>query len=371
MTLTTKIKRILLVWILSLVAINILSFMPHYSLHFLSWVNFALYLLASYIALAIAGSTKYLNDIFVLLFMTCFFIFSTIFTYFCGDGMLFGDKALYIRMVFYGQIIGRILFTAVILQIVLRYLLPKWKKGIILAVTLLAILILEYDFIVNALSIDSFARKTFSAGILRNSLKLDIVSVFALLAYFVFLYFKDRPNGAFMNILVIVLLIWFVFDIFDFMATIQKIDVYGLDQYFALFCILLLNTVLFLRLVALHSEGHVLREKFIFDPQYALNTPVIMNDTQLSSLMEQIKILVHSQSFLLQIITAITIILISGLAKSLFVTIKLLLSIFLIAVIWNVYRYIIHNRAEKGQILNFKFLKKEVILQKFGWMKNE
>lgn len=371
MALTTKIKRVFLLWIISLVAINILSFMPHYSLHFLSWVNFALYLLASYIALAVATSTKYLNDVFILLFATCFFIFATMFSYFCGDNLLFGSKALYIKFVFYGQIIGRMLFAAVVLQIVLRYLLPKWRKGVIFSIVVLLILLLEYDFITNALTIDSFARKTFSAGILRNALKLDVLSVLALFVYFIFLSFTDRPNGAFMNVLVIVLIIWFIFDIFDFIATIQKIEVYGLDQYFAAFCILLLNIVLFLRLVALHSEGHVLREKFIFDPQFALNTPVIMHDTQLSSLLQQIKTLVQSQSFLLQIIMAISIFLISGLAKSLFVTIKLLLSIFLIAVIWKVYRYIIHNRAEKGQILNFNFLKKEVILQKFGWMKNE
>ena len=104
----------------------------------------------------------------------------------------------------------------------------------------------------------------------------------------------------------------------------------------------------------------ILREKFIFDRNYSLSTPVVMFDQKTANLLEIVKPLIWNDNVWLQIILAASILLISWLTHSIFVTIKIFFALIIIIAIWNIYYYIFRVSWKKGQVLNntFKTAKK-------------
>jgi len=187
-------------------------------------------------------------------------------------------------------------------------------------------------------------------------LRIDYLSLVIIFLYFLLLFLTGRPNGAFLNFWALGIFIAVSFDTFDMLFTIRKIDVYGFDQYFTTFSLSLLLVILFLRLLALHSESHLMREKLLFDKKFSPSTAQIFIKYHQSSILLQIlKSFVEDKIKLVQLALSFSILLLSGLSRSPFVMMKIMLLFMIILASWNLYYHVLRMRLKRGQILNKKF----------------
>lgn len=342
-------------WIIFLLVINFLSFLPHYKMHFLSWLNYSIYFLLGVLSYHVSKRDAYLKDIFLQFTIAFWAVTATLLVYFVGEERLIGDDFLFYDLFFYTRLISAGFLSLAVIYLTMRYAFWKVRKWLVYIFSLLILLACENDLIIDIFRIPDYALQVANMGLIKHTMRMDIVSIAGLIIYGLILYLKDRPNGAFVNFFMVSLLISFSFDFFDIIVVLNQIDVYGIDQYFAIFCILNIGVALFLRLVALFSDGFLLREQFIFDSRFAISTPIILKESQFPRTVEQLKDTFHNQGILIQAVLGTIFILISGLAKSLWVSGKMILTVVLMVIFWNVYIHIFKHRIKKGQILNFRF----------------
>ncbi len=350
MTLSKRLGRILLTWIVFLIILNVLSCLSHYPMHFLSWVNYSLYFLLGVLAFFVALKEKYLKDIFSLFALAFLAITSTLLIY-VGREQFDSASALWYYLFFYSRITVYALLVLAIIHLVVRYVFASWSRGLALALSLFLMFVFEFDFWVNLGSSD-YAIRLSTLGILYHMLRLDLLALLSLMIYFVTLFLTRRPNASFIHYLAVALLLLISFDLFDTIVSLREINVYGVDQYFLVTILIFLAGVFFVRLLALHSASHMLREQFILDPNYAMSSPVVMHDTENSLLLSQLKMLMLDKNVLLQAGTLVTILLFSALSRSFLVSLKIVLIIVLLLVIWNLYYHIFRKRFLEGQVLN-------------------
>ena len=355
MTSPIKFGHIFRHWVVFLILLNILSYLPHSQMHFLSWINYTLYYLLGILCLQIALQDKYLWDIFGLFSLTFLLIALSILVYFLGDSGLMGSELLKYQIFIYSRVLSHLLLAISALNLVCRYLFWRLPRSIIWAISILVLIPFSLPLLLHFGSLPDYAAKIGAISLIHYLLRLDLLGLTALFFYFVVLLLTNRPNGAFLHFWAVGVMIAFCFDTFDLFFSIENINVYGVDQYFATSSLILMSVILFLRLVALHSESHVMRERLIFDRRFSLSTPVVIKNTQTETLSKILKSFLTARNKVIQFTLAISILLISSMSRSLFVTIKIFLAVALIVASWNIYYHIFRARVKKGQIINQKF----------------
>ncbi|MBN2357509.1 hypothetical protein JXO59_15455 [candidate division KSB1 bacterium] len=360
MSFSRQVQIIFFCWLIFLVILNLLDRLPHFPLHFLSWINFSLFFFLAVSSLFIAKNDRYFSENFYHFSFGFFLVTLTLLVYFIGVDYVVGDNFDSWNALIYSRMIAWTILLTGTLAFVFRYVfykLPRWS------VYLLACffgVLSQIDFWYNALTITRFAFKLTTLQNIMHYIRTDVLALLALLAYFIVLLRKNRPNGAFLHALAVGLFLLYLCDIFDYVIALRQIDIYGVDQYFATFCLLVLGVILFLRLASLSSEGYQLREQLIFDGRYAISTPVVIRDKSTAVILSQLRQLISSQSVMLQCIFAASLILVSALSKQSIVLFKIFTMIIVLGTIWNIYVYIVSLRTKKGQILNQKFVKPTV-----------
>ncbi|HPN36615.1 MAG TPA: hypothetical protein PK843_19095 [bacterium] len=357
LTLAQIIKRALALWILFLGGLNLLYYLPHEPRPFMSWANFSLYFLLGVVALYIVGRDRLFRDVYGHFGFTFLFTAAGLIIPFTGKQGLFGDNILSYYLSFYNWAVFYTLLLIGACYLTLRYLFWRWPRGVNYALSVAAAVGLNADFWHQALTVSRFPFKAGPPGILPHILRLDAAIILLLLLYCAVLLFTQRPNGAFLHTLVIGLLLSIICDVIDILVALYQLNVYGLDQYFAMLCLLILLAAFFLRLISLFSPEHALREQFMFNPHYGISIPVVLKSHNRDVIVELIKTTFSSQNVLFQFSFGIGLVLISGLAKSFYITIKLFMMLLAIALVWNIYYYFIYSTCQDGQILNKKFIK--------------
>ncbi|MBN1541803.1 hypothetical protein JW992_06625 [candidate division KSB1 bacterium] len=347
-----KIGRIFRRWLFFLILLNIVSYLPHAPMHYLSWINYSFYYLLGILCLQIARKDRYLWDIFTLFSLTFFLITASVSVYFLGNHGLFGSEMLKYRVFVYSRVLSHFLLALSALHLVFRYLLWKLPRAANLAISIALLVIFSLPLMRHFERLPDYAAEIGAITLIHYLLRLDLLGLIFLFIYFIALFLNNRPNGAFLNFWAMGVMVAFSFDTFDLFFSIKNINVYGVDQYFAIASLVLMAIILFLRLVALHSESHVLREQLIFDRRYSLSTPVIIRDSQSEALSQILKNFLSSQNKLIQLAMATSILLITGFTRSWFVTVKIFLAVLFVVISWNIYYYIFRVRIKKGQILN-------------------
>lgn len=357
MSLARQVRYILISWLLFLGAINLVNGLPHQPLHFLSWVNFSLYFLLAMLCFFIAGRDRYSWDQFAHFGVAFLAISLTLIVYFFGVDYLIGDNFLYYNSLVYSRVLIWNFLLAGVIYSVFRYVLWRAPRLLLYGLSLALAFAVEADFWQKAFTIHRFTFKLGLQGFIQHLFRMDIVAILFLMIYFVVLVRRNRPNAAFLNGWMIGLFVLYTCDIFDMVVGLYKIYVYGIDQYFATFCLLILITILFLRLIALESPAHRLREQLMLDSRAGISVPVIQRGQQSQVIFGLLKEIFNSQNVILQLIFAVSLLLVSGLSKERVVLYKIFLLIVIIGTIWNIYTHIILVRMKKGQVINQKFVK--------------
>ncbi len=323
----------------------------------MSWVNYSIYFFLGILAFLIARKDPLFWDIFSHFSFAFFFTaFSFIMT-FIGKKGIVGDNITGHYVAFYHWAVFFTLFLVGAVYLTLRYLCWHWPRWVSYTLAWMAGILLHADFWYKAFTVTRFPFKTGQVEVFQQTLRTDVAIILVLGLYCVVLLFSHKPNGAFMHFLAAAILITFLCDVFDMMVSVHDLNIYGLDQYFAFFCLLLLVAVCLLRLLSLYSPEYRLREQFIFNPSYGIQTPVVLKSHNMDVIVGMIKPLFSYQNIVFQMSLGVVFVLISGLAKSFYVTVKLFLMVTLVVFVWNVYYYFIYAAIKDGQILNKRYTK--------------
>ena len=353
MTFATTIRRILLYWFLFLVVLNILVFLPHFPVHFLSWVNYSLYFMLFLFSLQIAIKEKYMKTLFFLFAFAFLSVVLSIITIYAGPSGLFGDRYTLFALYFYTGTFSYSMICAATVLFCLIYFLPGKSPLFLLAIALFVGFLFMAPHFIHQSSLTAYADEASHMGWMRHMLKIDLLGILLLCLYFALALFTNRPAAALFNAWALCLLTLFSFDIFDSIVSLGNIKMYGFDQYFAIIILIAMNIVLFFRLTALFSESHMMREQLIFDKKYRLNTAVHIADSQNSALFEQAKSLTTNNQVIMQFVTGLGIVLLAGLTSSYIVTFKVALFLALSILIWNAYTLLVkpkkHGETIKPQ----------------------
>ncbi len=357
MSIARQFRYILVSWLIFLGAINLVNGLPHQPLHVFSWVNYSLYFLLAMICFFIARKDDYSWEQFAHFGIAFLGISLSFVVYFIGRDYLVGDNFDHYNSLVYSRMLIWNFLLAGVIHSVLRYVfwhLPRWISygiSLILSGAILA------DFWYKALTIHRFTFKLKLLGFIQHIIRIDIIALLFLTLYFGVLIRRNRPNAAFLNAWMIGMLVLYSCDFFDLILGFYKIDVYGIDQYFATFCLIILIAILFLRLIALESPAHRLREQLMIDSRAGITTPVIIRGQQSDVIIGMLKEIFNSQNIILQLLFAISLLLVSGLSQERIVLYKIFLLIVILGTIWNIYTHIILVKMRKGQIINQKFIK--------------
>jgi hypothetical protein len=365
-SLAQTVRRILGFWIGYLCVSNFLSLLPHWQLHFLSWVNYSLFFLMAVASIYIARKEIYFADVFWHFGILFTLIAMSVLIYFTGTSGIVGNNFFYYALVIYSKPIFHVLFLAGIFYMTYRYVLWRLPNKLGYLFSLLAAIACSVDFWHKAFTISRFPFKVGPEGQFWIMLRIDVISLVLLASYFIFVWRLNRPTGTFINFLPVGLFVFFSCDFFDMVVSYYKLDIYGIDQYFSLICLVLLVIVLFLRLISLFSAEYRLKEQFIFDSAFGLSTPVVLTNRHSEVIVEQVKHLFSTQNIILQVALGLGLVLMSGFARSPFVTVKSFMMVFLFAAIWNIYYHLFYKRSQKPQILNQKFINQLANTQKKG-----
>ncbi len=356
MTQQLKLSIVFSLWIIYLILLNIISWLPHSHLHLLSWINYSLYFLLGIFCLNIAQRDHYLWDIFVFFSLTFLFVSFTFLVYFLGDNGVVGTEMLKYSYFIYSRLISHLLYLISITYFVMRYLFWKSNQLHIIYITIFLAVLILFPLLIHIRNLAEYSMSVGTITIMHYLLRIDYLSLVIIFLYFLLLFLTGRPNGAFLNFWALGIFIAVSFDTFDMLFTIRKIDVYGFDQYFTTFSLSLLLVILFLRLLALHSESHLMREKLLFDKKFSPSTAQIFIKYHQSSILLQIlKSFVEDKIKLVQLALSFSILLLSGLSRSPFVMMKIMLLFMIILASWNLYYHVLRMRLKRGQILNKKF----------------
>jgi hypothetical protein len=354
--LAQSVRRILGFWIGFLCVSNFLSLLPHWHLHLLSWVNYSLFFLMAVASIYIARKELYFADVFWHFSILFILISLSIFIWFTGKQGIVGNNFLYYYLVIYSKPFFHLMFLAGIFYLAYRYVLWRMPNKMGYILSWLAAIVCSVDFWYKALTVSRFPFRVGPQGQFWIMLRIDIIGLLLLASYFIIVWRLNRPTGSFINLWLVGLSVFFSCDLIDMVVSFNKLDVYGIDQYFSLVCLVLLVVILFLRLICLFSDEYRLKEQFIFDSSFGLSIPVIMTNKHSEVIIEQLKHLFSSQNFILQFTFGLGLVLISGFTRNPFVTVKSFMMVFLLAGIWNLYYHVFYKRSQKPQILNQKFI---------------
>jgi hypothetical protein len=366
-SLTQQVRRVLAAWLTSLAVINFLYHLPHADLHILTWVNHSFFFLIFVLCIFIALKDEFMKDVFMHFTAWAFFIVLGV----CTSFILYqqGPYAkvyLGFYLSFYNRAVIYTLFLVGTIYLSLKYVLWRLPRYLNLLISWTLGILLNIDFWYHSVAIPRFPFYATSRGnglpidLIELSFRSDAVAIVFLLLYCWVLLKRNKPTAVFLNLWAVGITFFAACDFIDLWVTLNQKDVYGIDQYFSIICLMFLIAILFLRYISLFSEEYQLRERFIFDPIYAnLSLSVVASGRQTAIIIDQLKSLIQNINIYLQFTLGIALILISSLASNQFITVKMFFMVFLIAVIWLLYSKIYIARLEDGQVLNQRFIKKQ------------
>lgn len=323
----------------------------------MSWVNYSVYFFLGVLTYFVAKKDELFWDVYAHFSFTFFFTAFSVIIAFIGKKGIIGDNFTSHYLAFYHWSVFFTLFLVGATYLTFRYLFWQWPRWLSYSLSWTVSLLLHADFWYKAFTVARFPFKTAQLVVYHHTIRTDVAIILVLGLYCLVLLISHKPNGAFIHFLAAAVFISFICDIFDMMVSLYALNVYGLDQYFAFFCLLMLIAACLLRLLSLYSPEYRLREQFIFNPSYGIQTPIVLKSHNMEAIVGLIKSLFSSQNIIFQLALGLVFVLISGLTKSLYVTIKLFMMVVLVVLVWNVYYYFIYASIKDGQILNKRYTK--------------
>jgi hypothetical protein len=332
------------------------SFLPHWPINFLSWINYSFYFLLFLVSLRLSFIEAYFRIVFINFLITFLTLALSFLSIFVGDRFVVGDNHSMYNIFIYRSLITRAVLSFSIVFLTAKYLLGGFSKPLIFAIsslsTIILIILFNLSFLITKTPIFYHGLPAFYESLIP----LDALPLLGLLVYAFFLYRSDRPNGAFMNAFALLLFIYILLDLIDMVAGFSNITFYGADQYFLTFCLIAMAVTLGLRYLALQSDKHQLRERLIFDKNYMTSLAVIDHHSDTQMFINVMKSVFKSRYMIIHAVAGLLYLFVAIISKSFFITIKLSILVVWITMIYGISLFIQKRRSQKGQLLNLNSL---------------
>lgn len=171
----------------------------------ISWINSSAYFLLFLISIFIVFRDEFNRDIFINLSCTFILYSIVIFTIFIGSKYLFGDNILAYKIYPVKKILLHFLTTYSLFFISLKYILKK-TRGIIvfllsLSISLGVVFTCFHNFLIDSSYI--FRSQEAFKVLHRGDFIVYALMLIPIIMYATFLYRYDRPNGEYLNLVMV------------------------------------------------------------------------------------------------------------------------------------------------------------------------
>jgi len=258
---------ITVIWIIFNSILFILSFLPHWgNITSSTWLNNSVYFLMALICFFIFLRDSYTKDVFLNLSILFFFYSLTIITIFTGDDFLFGNNRIAYFIYAYKRVVLSCLLLFSTTYITLKYILRNTNKILLYFITfVLSSLVIFICFRNYILDIEYVLNETSGMKFLyMGAIGIYLLSILSILIYGIFLYKFDRPNGEYINPLMMGLLILNVMSVVDSFFHLYERGMFSVSLFILFFNLFIMLIILMRKLIYTYSAFGFFYEGLIF-----------------------------------------------------------------------------------------------------------
>lgn len=243
----------------------------------ISWINSSAYFLLFLISIFIVFRDEFNRDIFINLSFTFILYSIVIFTIFIGSKYLFGDNILAYKIYPGKKILLHFLTTHSLFFISLKYILKK-TRGIIvyllsLSLAFLVVFTCFHDFFIDP-SFIFHSQQAFTA-LHKGEFIAHILTLIPIIMYGTFLYRYDRPNGEYLNLVMVGFLFFTITGLVESAFRFFGETDHASSQIIMLIVLCLLFIILLKKLNYTYSAFGKFYEQAIFKKGYFLDIKLL------------------------------------------------------------------------------------------------
>jgi len=246
------IYRILNIWFSYIAILVALTAFPHWGdIHFLSWVNEAIYFLLFLLSTTVAINDNHNRDIFINISIFFFFSSFSFINNYIGNNSLFGNDDFMYHFFVCKKLITNFMLNFMILYVVMKYLLLRKNRFMVYIITfLLTASILAYNF--HPYLTDPHYILTLGDDYLADLYPRIFLNQAASVIFLVFfgyrVYKKDVTMGTYLNVLMSIFFIYLVINLIDVLSVIYHFQIFSIKLYFLAISLIPIALVLFKKL---------------------------------------------------------------------------------------------------------------------------
>lgn len=239
----------------------------------ISWINSSIYFLLFLISIFIVFQDKYNRDIFINLSAMFIFYSMVIFTIFIGSKYLLGNDTLAYKMYPLKKMVLHFLTIGSLYYISLKYILKKLRRFVIyilsLCISAIIVIFCFYNFLMD---LGYILQSPHALSILeRGNLIAHSLTLLPIIIYGIFLYRYDRPNGEYINLVMVGFLFLALAGLLESAFQYFGEKVHSNSQFIFLIVLFLLFIILFKKLNYAYSAFGRFYEQAIFQKGDFLN----------------------------------------------------------------------------------------------------
>ncbi len=239
----TLITKILNSWVLCLVFLVIISYLPHWPMPISSWINLGLYALSFILTFSILIKDKYSLFTFLpfsLFFLGCLLLLPAMFI---GDDLIFGSNLVSILYYKYIFLFCIFMFAFAVLNYASQVALTPKRQWILFLASFaftLGVFVFHFHDIFSPEVTNIFNKKFF-----QGSLTYHLLPVVALFSYGILNPYLKPRYGEYSHSIMTVLALLSIRELGTAISELKHVFLFGIDQIFLTLALILLNFFLF------------------------------------------------------------------------------------------------------------------------------
>jgi len=257
-------------WLIFVLFLSVISQIPNYYTHYMSWVNCSLFFLIFLQCIVILRKEVNNKGIFInlaafsLVYSLCFI------NSFFGKGSLIENSTLANYIYQFRMLLHTFLLSLFVLYVCVSFFLKNKSLFQLYTVTLLLLIpvffwcfgsyIFDFNYIYD-FSIQKFDYSQFD----QSHLQYIFYPFFFICIYGILLYKKEKSLGEYINSLMVCFFVLILLDIVDFFSTVYQIKIYSLSQYVLFTVLLLFILTLYKKINFVYSEFGQFYERLVMD----------------------------------------------------------------------------------------------------------
>ena len=264
-------KKIANLWLLFNVVMIIVSYLPHWPMPYISWINLSLYFLAFVSTIYIAKAEKFNRDTLIpLAFLFFLYAVPSVFLILIGKDFSFGSDTLSWLAFRYYYLIILFFFAYSILYYAAKNALQPGKPVLLNAATFIfvaAVFLVHFHVLIFNPTVPHY-----NELLIAKKFTYYILPLFSVFLYGVLNPFLKPKHGEYTHAIMAILAFLSLREFAITLSEMKNVFFFGTDQYFLALTLIILNFFLYKKI------------NFVYSTAGQIYTKILYNDLQIPNL---------------------------------------------------------------------------------------